>query len=242
LPTKIILWSWRIENHRVPPEVEAKLTQYLAENRLADVQVRLNQYSPGAEWKRLVRNRGVWPVWRYTLGGYSVVMYTVFPGRVFGGDHFNPYTNTINLYSGHASIALHEAGHAKDFACRSRAGRGWYAFVRLLPLVPLYQEAVATSDALSYDRHKGLARDEKADYKVLYPAYCTYIAGEGLRFWAPRGPAYVVTFLAAVPGHVVGRIKAAFVPGSDGATAGPQSAADALAAQPGGSTNGRPDR
>ena len=50
----------------------------------------------------------------YAIRSYYAVFYTIFPGRVFGGDRYNPFTNTINLYSDHPSIALHEAAHAKD--------------------------------------------------------------------------------------------------------------------------------
>ena len=53
------------------------------------------------------------------------MFYTAFPERIFaafpfigGGDHYNPYTNTINIYSDHRAIVLHEGGHAKDFARR----------------------------------------------------------------------------------------------------------------------------
>jgi len=207
LPGKIILWDWRVDNHNISPETEQKLRQYLAENQLRNVKVRLNQYAPGAEWRRLFRNRAIHPAWRYTLGVLSVASYTVLPGRAFGGDNYNPYTNTINLYSDHKGVALHEAGHAKDFA--RREWKGLYAFLYILPLVALHHEAVATGDAIGYDRAHGFANDEKADYKVLYPAYCTYIAGEGLR-WAPV-PVWVrygVMAVAAVPGHIVGRIKA----------------------------------
>jgi len=210
LPSKIILWNTRVDNHDISPATEAKLRQYLADNDLRSVKVRLNQYAVGDEWRRLFSSRSMHGFWRYTLGVLSVASYTAFPGRAFGGDNYNPYTNTINLYSDHKGVALHEAGHAKDFAGRHH--KGAYSAIRLLPLVALYQEGIATGDAIGYDRDKGLSHDEKADYKILYPAYCTYIAGEGLRWvqveaWVQ----YAIQIVACVPGHVVGRIKAATV-------------------------------
>ena len=210
LPTKAILWNWRVDNHRISPKTEAKLEEYLADNDLHHVKVRLNQYTPGAEWRRLFRNEAVGRFWRYTFGLVAVAAYTAFPGRAFGGDNYNPYTNTINLYSDHKGIALHEAAHAKDFATRRR--KGLYATLRVVPFLALYQEAVATGDAIGYDRWKGRTRDEKADYKVLYPAFATYIAGEALRWvsvdWWVQ---YAVQAAAVVPAHIVGRIKAACV-------------------------------
>jgi len=211
LPTKLLLWNWDVDNHEISPETEARMAKYLADNDLHQVKVRLNEYAPGAEWRRLIHNRAVNGFWRYTI----------LPGRAFagllGGDHYNPFTNTISLYSDHPAVALHEAGHAKDFA--QRKYKGTYGALRILPLVPLYQEGLATGDAIGYDRDLGLTEAEKADYKVLYPAYGTYVVGEGLR-WISTPWAYPIQLAAAIPGHIVGRIKAAGVeepPAEEGA-------------------------
>jgi hypothetical protein len=210
LPQKLLLFSWRVDNHDISPETEAALREYLDANGLRNVKVRLNQYAPGGEWRRLARNRELNGFWRWTLGLISVLSYTVQPGRVFGGDHYNPYTNTIHLFSDHASIALHEAGHAKDFALRE--WKGLYSLIRVLPLVPLYQEGIATGDAIGYHRHVCDAEGERDDYEILYPAYSTYISGEGLRWVAgPTWLEYAVMYGLAIPAHVVGRIRAAAV-------------------------------
>jgi len=212
LPTKLLLWNWDVDNHEISPETEARMAKYLADNDLHQVKVRLNEYAPGAEWRRLIHNRAVNGFWRYTIGALTVSLYTILPGRAFagllGGDHYNPFTNTINLYSDHPAVALHEAGHAKDFA--QRKYKGTYGALRILPLVPLFQEGLATGDAIGYDRDLGLTEAEKADYKVLYPAYGTYVVGEGLR-WISTPWAYPIQLAAAIPGHIVGRIKAAGV-------------------------------
>ncbi|MDF1578844.1 MAG: hypothetical protein RQ753_08040 [Desulfurivibrionaceae bacterium] len=212
LPSKLILFNWEVDNHRISPETEAVLSDYLAANGLSGVKVRLNQYAPGGEWRRLFKNREMPGFFKYTVGIVSTSLYTALPGRFFGGDNYNPYTNTINLYSDHRGIALHEAAHAKDFAARPRAFRGWYAFMRVLPLMPLWQEARATGDAVGYTIEEEMAATEKDSYKVLYPAYATYIAGEGLRWvsldlWV----SYAAQLAVAIPGHIAGRIKAARV-------------------------------
>ena len=212
LPSKLLLWNWRVDNHRISLETEETVAAYLKANALRQVKVRLNQYEPRDEWRRLVRNPAMPGFWRYTLGVLTCAEYTALPGRLFGGDCYNPYTNSVNIYSDHRAIALHECAHAKDFAGRSRQMKGWYSFMRLLPVVPLYQEGIATGDAIGYVRDVGDARLEKSSYKILYPAYCTYIAGEGLRWvrvqwWI----SYAVTYAAVIPGHIVGRIKAATV-------------------------------
>lgn len=210
IPSKIILFSTKVDNHRISPETIVALKEYLSANDLGNVKIRANQYAPGGEWIRLFRNRSVGMGWRVTLGVLSNVFYTILPGRIFGGDNYNPFTHTVSLYSDHPAIALHEAGHAKDFA--ERKYKGTYAFFRLFPLVPLYQEGKATGDAVGYLRDRQETASEKNAYKILYPAYGTYIGGEVLN-WVPAGQetTYLLLLGAAIPGHIVGRIKAATI-------------------------------
>jgi hypothetical protein len=56
LPSKLILLDWKVDNHDVSPEVEQALQEYLWVNGLCSTKVRLNQYAPGAEWRRLFKN------------------------------------------------------------------------------------------------------------------------------------------------------------------------------------------
>jgi hypothetical protein len=214
LPSKLILWNWQVDRHYISPLVEVELVRYLETNDLNNVKVRLNQYAPGGEWSRLARNRAMGGFWRWTLGALSLVGYTILPGRLMGGDNYNPYTNTISIYSNHPAILLHEAAHAKDFASRERPWNGFYAASRLLPIVPLYQEAIATGDAIGYLRDTAMTEEEKRAYKILYPAYGTYIGGQvtewswvSFTIWVR----YAIYAGAVIPGHIIGRIKAATV-------------------------------
>jgi hypothetical protein len=200
LLSKITLLNVRVDNHRISPETEAALVEYLKANQLCHVKVRINQYSVPGEWSRLVRNKNVSGFWRYTLGAYTLAIYTALPQRFFGGDNYNPYTNTINIYSNVPAIALHEGGHAKDFA--RRRYKGWYAFFRLLPLVPLWQEGIASKDAVSYQRAKPDVRAERSSYPILWAAYSTYIFGEALDYYS--GPSPYAQFLV-IPFAWVGK-------------------------------------
>lgn len=205
LPAKLLLLDWKVDNHDISEETEGSLLEYLDANGLCDVKVRLNQYSPGGEWGRLVRNREMPMGWRWTLGMLSVTMYTILPERLLaglvGGDHYNPYTNTISLYSDRRAIAIHEAGHSKDFAeRRNRHWKGAYAAIRLLPLVPLWQEGVASTEAISWERAHGSGGDERRAYRSLYPAYATYVGGEIGRWYGGNW----VPYAAVVPGHIAG--------------------------------------
>jgi len=209
LPSKLILWNWKVDNHRITKDTEDAVTRYLAENDLKNVKVRVNQCSPSGEFRRLFKNKAVGGGWRYTLGILSVASYTIMPGRFWGGDNYNPYTNTVNLYSDHPAIALHEGGHAKDFAGKKL--KGTYAAIRLLPIVPLFQEGKATGDAIGYYIDKDYRTEQKNAYKILYPAFGTYVAGEGTRWFGPPWLQYASSLIGAIPGHIVGRIKAAGV-------------------------------
>jgi hypothetical protein len=210
LPSKLILWNWNVDRHRISPETEEWLRHYLEDNGMHKVKVRLNEYDPGDEFGRLYENDSVGWFWRYTLGLLTVTFYTILPGRLFGGDNYNPYTNTINIYSDDPAILLHEAGHAKDFALRKH--KGTYAALRFLPLVPLYHEGVATSDAIGYLIDKEQRDEQKSAYKTLYPAYGTYVSGEGARWFALTYlEGLAVALAGAIPGHIAGRIAAARV-------------------------------
>ena len=204
--SKIILWNWKVDRHYISPETEVALRTYLGTNDLRNVKVRLNQYNPGDEWSRLFRNKAVGAGWRYTFGVLSMVYYTVLPGRLFGGDTYNPYSNTINLYSDIPAIAFHEGGHAKDLA--KRTYKGTYATFHSFPILNLAPERRATGDAISYLRAECSAEEEKTGYKVLYPAYATYIGGA----WTYRsGPTAGLYAIVVIPGHIIGRIKASGV-------------------------------
>ncbi len=204
IPDKVVLWDRRIANHNISPETEQAIAAYLASNDLSTVKARLNQYAAGNEWKRLVANKSVGWGWRYTLGTTLWLAETVFPGRLIGGDHYNPFTNTVNIYSDVPAVAIHEGGHAKDFA--RRYYKGTYAAGYLLPVTPLWYEAVASNDALSYLRAEGTLADEQAAHRVLYPAYGTYL-GESISTVMPAlGTSLYVA--GVLGGHLAGRAQA----------------------------------
>lgn len=206
IPSKIILLDRRMDNHMVSEETVAALRDYLHRNSVTNVKVRINQYEPRAEWSRLFRNKSVGAGWRYTFGIIANLVYTILPGRLIGGDSYNPYTNTINIYSDHKGVAIHEGGHAKDFA--PRKWKGTYSFFYMLPFAALYAEARASNDAISYLHAQPDALDEKEGYKILYPAYATYIGGETMQLAGPYPLIYVA---AVIPGHILGHYKASRV-------------------------------
>ncbi|MEM6778121.1 MAG: hypothetical protein AAF670_10735 [Planctomycetota bacterium] len=199
IPSKVLLWDRRADNHNVSPTTLKSVADYLHTNHLGHVKVRANQYAPIDDFKRLTKNKTIaWP-YRYTLGLASVATNTILPGRIFGGDNFNPYTQTINLYSDIPVVALHEGGHAKDFTRRELQGTYALAY----SFVPLWHETIATQDTLAYLHHTGNRSGLEEANRILYPAYGTYVGSTiGNYFPAAGAPIYAG---ALVAGHLNGR-------------------------------------
>ena len=188
-------------------ETEEAIRRYLDDNDLDHVKVAINLYDPLDDWRRLRANKTVGWGYRYTFGVLSVAGEAILPGRLLGGDHYNPYTGTIHLYSDVPAIALHEGGHAKDFTRRKLPGT--YALAATLPLVSLWPEAIATGDAIAYAEQHHDPDLERESYRILYPAYGTYVGGSLGRFAQPVAlPIYAG---AVVAGHAVGRVQARMV-------------------------------
>jgi hypothetical protein len=205
LPSKIIFLNNKANNHDISSRTEARLKAYLKKNNLRDVKVRLNQYAPIEEWKRLYNNSDVHWGWRCTFGTLSLLRYTLLPDRLFGGliggDHYNPFTNTINIYSDHESIALHEGGHAKDFMdCEWTGG---YALLRLVPLVSVFQEYIASEDVMAYHQEMNNTRKLNKDKKILFPALGSYVGGGAGEIEPSAGGILWAGFIFI--GHVIGR-------------------------------------
>lgn len=202
IPGKLLLWDRRVDNHRVSPETQAALVQYLEQNELQDVCVRVNQYAPLKEWQRLRENRHVSPGWRYTAGLLSLAGYTILPGRLFGGDRYNPYTNSVYVYSDIPALAMVGGGYAKDI--HSREYPGTYAVVNEFPVVSMWHETIATNDVLTYLQQQEDLVGLQAGYKILHPYYGAQ-AGGAARNLVGVGPLFQVG--GAVVGHITGRVE-----------------------------------
>ena len=204
LPGKLILWDWQFNSHSISALTEQQLVAYRNTRHLPAFERtawRLNEYTPLKDLGALVKNRDVaWP-YRLLFGLPTTLITDVFlPGRIFPwGDYYNAYTNTIHLYSDDVTIALHESGHAYDFAAFPH--KGTYATLRLVPFMDLYQEARATDEAINYLVRIEDRETEFRAYRVLWPAYGTYIgAYVPVAFGSAAG---------ALFGHIAGRTKVA---------------------------------
>ena len=193
---KLALWDRRAVNHNVSPRTEQSLAEYVAVNGMDSTKVRINQYDPGGEWRRLVANKRVGAGWRYTVGAISVLGYTILPGRLVGADNYNPYTDTINVYSDIPAIAMEQGGHAKNVHRRSLPGT--YATFFSLPILTLFPERIAKADVLAYETtHRPIEEQIEAN-DTLYAQYGSEIGLQG-RFLGGAGG------LLMLPGGWIGR-------------------------------------
>lgn len=201
IPEKVILLNPRIDNHSVSPETESYIREFISDNPQAmkDVKVRINQWSPMAEMGRLVSNKKISWWWR-VFPGVPVTLWSSVTGRILGGDNYNPYTDTISVYSDEPAVLLHEAGHAKDMSLKQKGMEAdLYALGRILPGVVLFQEFTASDEAIEHLKKKGDRKEEMKGYRTLYPAYGTYAGGySGFQYG---------TIAGAVLGHGAGLWK-----------------------------------
>ncbi len=203
IPHKLILWNRRVDNHNVQPETLSDVSTFAQVNQLDGVCVRVNQYAPLDEWDRLRGNKRVSPGWRYTLGTLSLVGYTLIPGRLFGGDQYNPYTDSVYVYSDVPALAMEATAYAKDV--RTRRYPGTYAAVNQLPIVSIWHETVNTQDTLAYLKSNGTVQEQKDGLKILHPNY-------GADVGTAINSGSVMPLAFAVVGHITGRVEASRLP------------------------------
>jgi hypothetical protein len=200
IPGKIVLWNSRVNNHHISADSEAKLREFVACRNLGETKIRLNQYAPLDEWRRLRQNKEVGAGWRYTFGVWHTLGYTVFPGRIWGGDWYNPYTNSIYLHSDVASLAMAQAAYADDVRNRKRPGT--YSFTQEFAGLDMWHETIATKSTIAYVQQYGTADELREAYNVLYPRYGLR-TGQSIDSYVGFAPIFGLG--GAIVGHTAGR-------------------------------------
>ncbi len=206
IPRKVVLWDRRVDNHSVQPETVAEVASFVETNGLENVCVRVNQYAPIDEFKRLSENDRVSPGWRYTMGTLSVVGYTMLPGRLLGGDGYNPYTNSVYVYSDVPALGMEAAAFAVDV--QGRKYPGTYAAANQLPLVGIWHETINTQDTLAYVKSHGTPEQQEEAQRILYPNYGASVGGS---FDSVLGAGPIFEVGGAIVGHVTNAVESEFI-------------------------------
>jgi hypothetical protein len=199
IPRKLLLWDRRVDNHNVGDETTHAIAEFANAYELDGLCVRVNQYDPLGEFSRLRTNQTVAPGWRYTFGTMRVIGYTVVPGRIFGGDQYNPYTNSVYVYSDVPALAVEATAYAKDVTGRSWPGT--YAAVNELPFVSIWHETVNVRDAVAFVEENSTDQERLDGLRVLHANYGSTVA-------VATGAGPIAQVGAAVAGQFTGRFQA----------------------------------
>lgn len=177
---KLLFWNRTIGSGELHEDAEIAVKLALEDGGASETHVSINEYNPKLIWQRTFQNDKTSFLSKVTFGTASALIYTVVPGRLvyFPGEHYNPFADTVVLYSNNLDIALHEAGHAVDFSEKQKKGigPGLYTLGRFLFPIQLYQEAVANDKAFKFLKEHGTSEDVASAYALLFPAFGTYLA------------------------------------------------------------------
>ena len=201
VPRKLLLWDRRVDNHDVSSQTTETIATFAEIHQLDGLCARINQYDPIDEFSRLRTNISVAPGWRYTLGTMSVIGYTLVPGRIIGRDQYNPYTNSVYVYSDVPALAVEATAYAKDV--RSRTLPGTYAAVNHLPFVSIWHESVNVRDAIAFMEQYGTPEERVDGLRVLHANYGSAIA-------VATGAGPIAQIGGAMAGQMTGRFQAAW--------------------------------
>ncbi len=204
-PSRVLPMTSKVNSHILSRETTDKLAYYLRENDLGDVLVRVNQYDPAGEWRRLRKNSRIAPGWRYTFGTAGLVQYTLFPVRLFGGDYYNPFTNSLYVNSDLPAVLIVEAAYAKDV--HSRRLPGTYAAINEFPVLKLWRYKRAVDETIGYANLTDDWNLEKETYRVVYPLMGIEVGLGGQTGASVLTPLPILTVpIAAIGGAAAGHI------------------------------------
>jgi hypothetical protein len=196
--------------HSLPVEArQLKVVQtasdYLDSNGLKGVYLDVREYNPREQWNRLLNNDRVSPFWKYTGGTLYHIGYCVLPGRAFGLDSYNGFTNTLSVNSLSPPRALFHAGYVKKLYDQRYPGS--YMAMNWLPVMPLIRDTSVSSDVLTYSR---AIQDSNLENQ-LYPQVYGRLGGDAVSQATSLipGMAYMPFYMSPIltgTGRIAGRI------------------------------------
>lgn len=201
LPNRIAIGKAGVDNHQITQATEMAVVNYLEQNRLGSVLVRSNQYSPIGELRRTIANDRIRPIWKTTFGTYNLLKYTLLPGRLTGGDWYNPYSDSLHIYSDEPTLAISRAAYAQDL--RTRVNPGAYAAIKDIPVAGLAHETTATQLALQWYEDKPDQIDNARE--ILLPSYGASVGGQIASF-VPYGEV-VGRMIGGGAGRIASEVK-----------------------------------
>ncbi|MEQ1829891.1 MAG: hypothetical protein ABL921_28270, partial [Pirellula sp.] len=182
-----------------------KASDYLDTNGLKGVYIDIREYNPREQWNRLKDNERVSPFWKYTGGTLYHIGYCVLPGRAFGYDIYNPYTNTLSINSVSPPRSVFQAGYVKKIYEQKYPGT--YVATNWLPILPLVRDTAISNDVLTYARATQDWELERGLYPQVYGRLGSDAVSQATS-WIP-GMAYMPFYTAPLlqgAGRVTGTL------------------------------------
>ncbi len=183
---KALFWNSLLSSGGISNSTVRRVTAFLQQNNLSNVQVNVNSYDPIGNAKRVFSNPKTGLISKCTFGIASSLIYTAFLNKYFGlfPDYYDFTSNTIHLYSNDPDLALLEG--AKAAAYSEGGAPSIYAFKEWCPLLdlafyPLHQED-QLHRATSYVCQNESPEACKRAWSVMAPRdrifYALYVIGD----------------------------------------------------------------
>ena len=129
------------------PEMAAVLSDLKYDEALAGTHVSFGDTYPAESLSRVWNNRKIGLLSK--MLGTAAIPINDLLAQVQRMDNYNPYSDTVTMFSSDPAILRHELGHAQDFASRSYP-IPYYMLRQKVPLLDLYQEGVASVKAVDH--------------------------------------------------------------------------------------------
>ncbi|MEM7557983.1 MAG: hypothetical protein AAF394_02555 [Planctomycetota bacterium] len=183
-------------------------SDYFLANGLTGINVDVHAYSPKLQWSRLVANKEISPIWKYTGGTVSWLRYTLLPHRVLHQNDFDPFTNTLSLNSTRPLQGLYESAVAKEyFYHRDDIGMGNYAMLQYVPFAPLWHHGRATQDVLTYSDHHLDPELDRQLYPLVWARLGSTAVSETLSvFTVVPSDSFLAPTMLRISGSLAGRL------------------------------------
>ncbi len=183
-------------------------SNYLLANGLTDIKVDFHAYSPKLQWTRLVANKEISPIWKYSGGTVSWLRYALLPHRILHQNDFDPFTKTLSINSTRPLQGLYESAVAKEYFChRDDIEVGNYAMLQYVPFAPLWHHGRATQDVITYsDRHLDPGLDRQL-YPLVWARLGSTAVSETLSVFSfVPSDSFLAPMMLRISGSLAGRL------------------------------------
>src|SRR5262249_55955205 len=117
--------------------------------------------------------------------------------RLFGSDRYNPYTDSVYIYSDIPCLAQEQASYAK--LIRGQRHPGTYVALTSLPFVQLWPEKEVKTDVLDYTLAYGTPAQQTEATHILYAEYGAEVGHQASVLFGAGIP---LTLAGAGVGHI----------------------------------------